>query len=82
MASTMIRVPAETHRTIRQLVDVTGETMQQVVATAIEEYRRKLFWEKTNASYAALREDPTAWQEELDERAAWDASLSDGVEPE
>ena len=56
--------------------------MQQVVATAVEEYRRKVFWEKTNAGYAALRSDPKAWQEELEERAAWDASLSDGLEQE
>ena len=54
--------------------------MQELVAAAVEEYERKLFWENVNAEYAALRGDAKAWKQELDERAAWDTTLSDGLE--
>ena len=33
-----------------------------------------------NEDFAALRRDETAWEDELRERRAWDATLSDGLE--
>jgi hypothetical protein len=33
-----------------------------------------------NAAYAALRNDPQAWGEELAERALWDRALDDGLQ--
>jgi hypothetical protein len=59
-----------------------GRTMQDVLAEAVEAYRRQRFLEGANAEYAALRADPTAWAEEQAERAAWDATLADGLEGE
>ena len=47
--------------------------------TAEEAYRRRRMLEQTNAAYAALRADPQRWAEELEERAAWDATLADGM---
>jgi len=38
------------------------------------------FLEAANRSYAALRKDTKAWKAELEEREAWDATLSDGLE--
>lgn len=38
--------------------------------------------EKANQAYAKLKEDPQAWNEELKERAAWDATLLDDLEDE
>jgi hypothetical protein len=35
-----------------------------------------------NAAYAALRNDPAAWPDELRERALWDETLADGLEDE
>lgn len=46
------------------------------------EERRRQFWEKFNAAYTALREDPEAWKEELEERALWEATLADGLDEE
>lgn len=40
----------------------------------------KRFWQETNAAYAALRNDPQAWQEELAERAITEGTLADGLE--
>lgn len=48
---------------------------------SVEDRRRRLF-EETNRAYAAIRADPDAWQEELAERALWDATLLDGLDPD
>jgi len=37
---------------------------------------------QTNEAYARLRDDPDAWREEEEERAAWDTTLADGMEKE
>lgn len=52
--------------------------MPTILEKAVEEYRRARFLEEANQAYAALRADPEAWQAELEERAAWDATLADG----
>ncbi|WP_406698171.1 toxin-antitoxin system protein [Singulisphaera sp. Ch08] len=54
--------------------------MTEVLGKAIEEYRKKRFLEGLNADFAALREAPAAWAEEQEERAAWDATLADGLD--
>jgi predicted DNA-binding protein len=76
----MIRVEVSTHKRLRSLAARTGGTMPAIVAAAVEEYERKLFWEQVNVEFAALRGDPKAWKHEIEERAAWDATLSDGME--
>ena len=75
-----LRVPDATYQAIKELA---GEemTMQAVVVEAVETLRRERFWKEFNAEYAALRADPVAWAEELAERAAWDGTLMDGLEP-
>ena len=80
MPTTMIRVEQTTHKKLRALASRTGDTMPQLIAAAVEELERKLFWEQINQEFASLREDPTSWKHELEERAAWDATLSDGLE--
>ena len=80
MATTMIRVEQATHKKLRALASRTGGTMPQLVAAAVEELERKLFWEQVNQEFALLRDDPKSWKHELAERAAWDATLSDGLE--
>jgi predicted transcriptional regulator len=79
-APTMIRVEQATHKKLRALASRTGETMPQLVAAAVEEFEPKLFWEQVNQEFTALRADPKAWKQELEERAAWDTTLSDGLE--
>ena len=78
----MVRVSDQTHGTLRELAEETGEPMQDLIATAVEAMRRRRILEMTNAAYAAMRADPERWQEELDERSEWDATLTDGLEDE
>ncbi len=80
--STTVRVTPETRQTLRTLAEKSGETMQAVLDRLIAREQEKLFWEETNAAYAALRADASAWNEELAERAIWDATLMDGLEDE
>jgi predicted transcriptional regulator len=80
MSSLTVRINEKSHKALRELAAETGQSMQSVLAKAIEEYRRKRFWEEVNAGYAALRSDPKAWKEELEERALFEGTLMDGLE--
>ena len=80
--STTVRISSETHNILRSMASETGQTIQATVEKAVEEYRRKQFWERTNAAYTALRNNPTEWKEEIEERSVWDTVLADGLEDE
>jgi hypothetical protein len=82
MASGTVRVKEATRATLAQLSRETNRPMQDLLAEAVEVYRRDRILALTNEAYAALREDSEPWAEEQEERAAWDATLADGVEPE
>ncbi len=78
--ATMVRVSNETREAIRVLSAETGDSMHGVVHKAIEAYRRQLLLDRANEGFAALRKDPDAWREELEERGAWDVTLGDGLD--
>jgi hypothetical protein len=56
-----------------------GLTMQTILDKAIEYYRRIRFWDDVNVAASHLRSDQEAWNEELGERRAWEATLADGL---
>jgi len=76
----MVHLGPAAQQSLRQLAAQTGESLQQILDQAIEEYRRKHFLEGLNADFAALRGNPDAWDEEQKERAEWDTTLADGLE--
>ncbi|MCI0489570.1 MAG: toxin-antitoxin system protein [Blastocatellia bacterium] len=80
MASLTVKIGEESHEILREIAEQTGDSMQTILANAIEEYRRKQFFNEFNAAYAALQKDPEAWEEELQERKLWESTLSDGLE--
>ncbi len=82
MAGTTVRIRDDTHATLRELAREADESMQEVLAKAVESYRRQRLIEATNAAYARLRQDPRAWAEMEEERRLWEATLADGLEPE
>ena len=43
---------------------------------------KRAFWERAAASVERLKADPEAWQDYLDEIAAWDTLAGDGLENE
>lgn len=80
MASTTVRISKETQQALKELAKQEGKPMQEVLAQAIEAYRRQYILERTNAAYARLQSDPAAWQDEQDERQRWDVTLADGLD--
>ncbi len=46
----------------------------------LEKAQREKIFKEADKAYAALQKDPIAWQEELKERALWDATLLDGLD--
>jgi len=79
MPSATVRISETTTETLRDLAARTGESMRDILERAIEQYRRQRFLEELNAGFAALRNDPEAWKEELEEREEWDRTLADGL---
>ncbi len=80
MATTTVRIDEQTREKLRALACEMDVSMQDVLAKAVEAYRRQRFLEDANADYERLRADPAAWAEELAERKLWDATLLDGLE--
>lgn len=80
MTTTTIRVSTRTRALLQELAQRTGLPMQQILEEALEQYRRQQILQASNTAYAALQEDTHAWQEVEAERAAWDATLADGLE--
>jgi hypothetical protein len=80
MTTTTIRVAVATRDALQDLARATGVSMQQVLDQALEQYRRRQILEATNAAYADLQKNPTAWAELHEERAEWDSTLMDGLE--
>ena len=78
MPSMTVRIDEVSRHTLRELAERRGESMQEVLATAIEEYRRRHFLETANSAFATLRKQPTAWRREKEERKVWDRTLQDG----
>ena len=79
MTTVSVMIEPETHQVLQDLAIRTAEPVEVVLKRALEEYRRKRFWDETNAAYAALRADPQVWQEELAERALTEGTLADGI---
>jgi len=77
--SATVRISQASWQVLRQIAAQAGEPMQAVLDKAIEAYRRQCFLQKANEAYAALRENPGAWQEEITERKAWDITSEDGL---
>lgn len=81
MGSTTVRVSAVTHEMLSSLAAQEKDSMANIIERAVEEYRKKKFWDATNQAFARLRENKEAWEDELAERAGWDVTLNDGLDP-
>jgi predicted transcriptional regulator len=80
MSTVTVRIRKETHRSLKQLADKTGEPMPEILTKAIEEYRRTHFLDGLAKDFARLQGDSSEWKEELSERDAWDATLGDDLD--
>ena len=74
------RISKETHELLRRLSEEEGSSMQSIIESALEEYRRKKFLEDSNAAYKKLRLREEDWAQEKEEREDWDKTLQDGLD--
>ena len=79
MQSATVKISSSNYNILKELAAQLGESMQVILDKAIEQYRKQVFLQQANLAYAALRNNPEAWQAELEEREAWDVTLSDGL---
>ena len=80
MASTTVRVSAETHELLRKLAAASGEPLQRVLERAVENYRREQFYAELDAAYERLQADPDAWEDYLAEQREMEGTLADGLD--
>jgi restriction endonuclease S subunit len=78
----VIRISERAHHELKDLAAQLNQSMQALIEQAIEEYKRKRFFEQANLAYAKLKEDPVAWEEVRAERALWEDTIADGLEKE
>jgi len=76
----MIRGRNATHGALKKHSHLTRRPMQEVLARAVEEERRRLYLERLNADYAALKKDSKIQAELRKEWEIWDTTLMDGLE--
>jgi len=79
MSTTTVRIKLETKEALDQLANQTGQKAQDVLDSAIDAYRRRVFLDQANRAYARLRQDDARWAEEIAERKAWDATSGDDL---
>jgi predicted transcriptional regulator len=77
MASTTIRIRSTSHRSLKEIAESSGQSLQDALDQAIEERRRTLYLEGVNADYAAL--NPKALADFKKEIGAWDVTDADGL---
>ncbi len=82
MATLTVRIRPETHRKLQKMAQSSGKSLPEVLERAIGEYERQQFLAGCNAAFERLRQNPDDWAHEMEERAAWDVTLSDGAETE
>ena len=74
-----MRVDKTTRQTVEEIARRAGNSMQEVVAQAVEAYRRQIIVDEANFAYARLRADTDASQAFDREHGVWEQALGDGL---
>ena len=77
--ATTAKMSDQSHILLKQISEKTGKPMQLVLDEAVELYRREKFFEELNREVLATKSDSKLWREELEERALFEGTLSDGL---
>ena len=76
-ARPLVRVPSYTYAELRKLARDDDRPMSELIADAVERYRRERFLSEANAAYDALSlAGKRRYRKALTE---WDATVSDGL---
>jgi hypothetical protein len=80
VAGTTVRIKQETREALRELERQTGERTPELLARAVDQFRRSLILAETNVAYGALRASGADRADLEEERAEWDETLVDGLD--
>jgi len=62
------------------MASASGETIGEILAKAVDAYRRKMLLNDANRAFARLKERKELWKDEQNEREEWETALADGLE--
>ena len=77
-----VRISERTHRALSDLRRSTGQSMPAIIEQAVDRWQREQLLREANAAWAAIVADPAASAEILAERALWEGTVADGLDPE
>ena len=77
--ATAVRIKPQRHKALKQILQVTGRPMREELERAIEERRRRVYLDGLAADFAALPNNPKAWQEMKNEDGLWDKTSHDAA---
>lgn len=80
--STTVRVSRRTKQVLDEIAAAEERPMTELIAEAVEQYRRRSMLKAINESFSRLKSDEKAWAEVTREREIFDATLMDGLEDE
>ena len=79
-ARPLVRVPTRTYAELRKLARADDRPMSELLADAVERYRRERFLAEANAAYDVLT--PAAKRRYHKAVTEWDATVTDGLTDE
>ncbi len=79
MESCTVVIGSTSYKSLQEMAARSGESIPEILEKAIDQYRKQQFLAEANLAYAALRNNREAWASEIEERAAWDITLADGL---
>ena len=82
MSTTSIRVSRETHERLKEIAQQEHRALGDMIDRLVDEYQQQAFRRAVHESFRGLREDTAEREAYLEDMAAWDATLMDGLEDE
>lgn len=74
-----MRISSETHSRLKAMALASGETIGEILAKAVDAYRREMLLNDANRAFAKLKEREELWKDEQKEREEWETALADGL---
>lgn len=78
--SLTVRITSVTHRSLKGLSRATGKSMQDLIALAIDEFRRKWILEASGDAFRKLARNCKERKSLQSEQKLWECTLADGLD--
>jgi hypothetical protein len=78
-AQSNVRIDLADKQVLDKLAAETGESHPKLLHRAVEQLKRKIFFEKMNRAYREMKKDSKLWATEEAERKLFDNAAGDGL---